>query len=83
MVINKLCIDYLKQNGLVIYLDTSFEEILMRLEGDNTRPLFENKQKAKKLFQFRKNLYKRYADIIVKTDKKSIGEITNLILKKI
>lgn len=83
MVINKLCIDYLKQNGVVIYLETSFEVIKKRLKGDNTRPLFSDLKKAKKLFQFRKHLYEEYADICITTDKLTEEEITNIILEKL
>jgi len=82
IVINKICIDYLKQHGTVIFLSTSFTEIVKRLHGDNSRPLFANKSFAQKLFQFREGLYKEYADIIISTDGKSMNEITNLIIKK-
>ncbi|MFZ2025976.1 MAG: shikimate kinase [Microgenomates group bacterium] len=83
MVINKLCIDYLKQNGVVIYLETSFEVIEKRLKGDNTRPLFSDVKKARKLFQFRKHLYEEYEDFRITTDNQTAEEITNSILKKI
>jgi shikimate kinase len=83
MVQNKLCIDYLRQNGLVIYLSATFSEIEKRLRGDTTRPLFLDKTKANELYKFRKQLYEMYADMIITTDKRSISEITNLIVKKI
>lgn len=83
MVVNKICIDHLKQNGVVIYLETSFEVIAKRLKGDDTRPLFSDVNKAKKLFQFRKHLYEEYADIRINTDKLTAEEITNSIMNKI
>jgi len=83
MVMNKLCIDYLKQNGTVIYLYATFEEIEKHLEGDTTRPLFTDIAAAKKLFHFRKKLYKQYADIAIITNGMSIEEIVNSIAKKI
>ncbi len=83
MVINKICIDYLKRNGKVIFLSTSFAEITRRLQGDDTRPLFADREAAQKLFAFRKRLYKQYADVITDTDNRSIDEIINIILKKI
>lgn len=83
MVINKLCIDYFKQNGIVVYLQTSFEEIVKRLAGDETRPLFKDKLVAHTLFKFRKHLYEEYADITIKTDKLSVDEITNSVIEKI
>lgn len=83
MVINKLCIDHLKQNGVVVYLETSFEVIEKRLNGDDTRPLFSDVNKARKLFQFRKHLYEEYEDIRITTDNQTAEEITNSILEKI
>jgi shikimate kinase len=83
MVINKLSIDYLKKNGKVVYLQTSFGEVEKRLKDDVSRPLFKDKMKAQKLFQFRKHLYEEYADVVVDTDAKSIDEITNIIIQKI
>jgi shikimate kinase len=83
MVINRLCIDYLKKNGKIVYLQTSFGEIEKRLKGDESRPLFKDIAKARKLFQFRQHLYGEYADVLVDTDLKSVDEITNIILKKI
>ena len=81
MIINKISIDYLKKNGIVIFLDTSFGEITKRLKGDTTRPLFSNIIAAQKLFQLRKSLYQAYADNSIVTDGKSVSEITNLIIK--
>lgn len=83
MVINKLCMDYLKQNGVVIYLETQFDVIEKRLKGDNTRPLFSDLDKARKLFGFRKHLYEEYADIRITTDNQTAEEITNSIMEQI
>jgi len=83
IVINKICIDYLKRNGKVIFLSTSFAEIVRRLQGDDSRPLFADKEAAQQLFTFRKRLYKQYANVTVDTDDRSIDEIINIILKKI
>lgn len=83
MVVNKLCIDYLKRNGIIVYLETSFEAIEKRLEGDDTRPLFSDLDKARKLFGFRKHLYEEYADIRITTDNQTAEEITNSIMEQI
>lgn len=77
VVINKVNIDNLKENGKIIFLRTSFLEIKKRLKNINDRPLFKNKQSAEKLFVFRQNLYKEYADLIVDTDNRTIEEIVN------
>lgn len=83
VVINKIILDYLKENGKVIFLKTSFFEILKRLKHASDRPLFKDKKLAKKLFNFRQKLYEEYADLIVKTDKKSVKEVTNEIIENI
>jgi len=81
MVINKICIDYLRKRGVVIYLKASFEEIVKRLKGDKSRPLFHDQLIAKKLFQFRHALYKEYADKEINTDGKSVEEVISSLLK--
>ncbi len=77
VVLNKIIIDYLKDNnGKIIFLNTSFETLQKRIEQDKTpRPLFQNIEEARQLYDFRLPLYKRYADIEVLTDNKSIVDI--------
>ncbi len=77
VVLNKIIIDYLKDNnGKIIFLNTSFETLQKRIEQDPTpRPLFQNIEEARQLYDFRLPLYKRYADIEVLTDNKSIVDI--------
>lgn len=83
VVMNKINLDYLKKNGIVIFLDTAFEIIEKRLMDDNTRPLFKDKKKAKQLYDFRLPLYKYYADVIINTDNKSVEEIAKEIVSRI
>lgn len=77
VVLNKIIIDYLKDNnGKIIFLNTSFETLQKRIEQDPTpRPLFQNIEEARQLYDFRLPLYKRYADSEVLTDNKSIVDI--------
>ncbi len=78
-------IKYLKKNGIVVYLKNTFETSRKRLKGKKDRPLFNEKnlKAARKLFFQRLKLYKNAADIIVKTDNKSIKEVADEIIKKI
>jgi len=82
VVMNKIIIDYLKINGKIIFLKTSFLEIEKRLKNINDRPLFEDKKTAKKLFVFRQRLYEEYADLIVATDGKSVDKIVYEIISQ-
>ena len=80
VVMNKINIDYLKIGGPIVYLKTSFHELERRLEGDTTRPLFQNKKKARELYDMRAVLYETYADHVVKTDNKSIVEVVTSVI---
>lgn len=84
VVINKIILDYLREkNGRVIFLKTSFPEIVKRLKNASDRPLFKDEDKAKKLFGFRKRLYEEYADYIIETDNKNPRLIVEEIVKLI
>lgn len=84
VVMNKIILDYLKeQEGKVIFLDTSFETLSQRLQHDSSRPLFQDREKAKELYEFRLPLYQHYSDIQLKTDKKTIEDIALEIMNRI
>lgn len=83
IVMNKINIDHLKQNGLVVFLNTSFETIKKRLDHDTTRPLFRDLKKAKKLYDFRQPLYLEYSNIIISTDDKTINKVCEEIYETI
>ncbi len=83
IVMNKINIDHLKQNGLVVFLNTSFETIKKRLDHDTTRPLFRDLAKTKKLYDFRQSLYHKYANIIIDTDNKTIKKVRDEIIIKL
>lgn len=76
--------EFLKQHGIVIFLDTSWEEIVKRLSDDGSRPIWSNKNTdKKKLLKERLPKYKEVADIIIKTDQKSIDVITDEIISNL
>ncbi|MBI2011993.1 shikimate kinase [Candidatus Daviesbacteria bacterium] len=83
VVLNKIILDYLKKEGVVVYLEASFKEIAKRLEGFKDRPLFKNLKDARRLYLLRKILYRSYKDIKVFTNNKDINEIVDNIMKKI
>ena len=80
IVMKKRNLKHLK-NGIIFFLNTSFKVLEKRLFGDDTRPLFKNKIKAKRLFDLRKNIYKKWADHTILTDKQSISQVVNNLIK--
>lgn len=86
-------VENLNKIGRVIYLKSSFEGILNRLNSAPNsrkkfakRPLFNKIEKAKKLYEQREASYAAKADFIVdtenKTSKKIAKEIINLLKEK-
>lgn len=70
------------ENGIVIYLQTSFKHILKRLEHDASRPLWKQDIKERKaLFDRRHELYVAFAKEVLSTDTKSIEEISREIIE--
>ena len=59
-------IDILKQNGIIIFLDRTIEDISK--ENHENRPLLQNIENLWKLYDERIKLYRKYADIIIKND---------------
>ena len=83
VILNKIILDYLKTNAKIVGLFASFPTILDRISTNIPRPLFQDKDEAKKLYDFRKPLYESFADIKVNTDNKSIAELSQEIADKI
>ncbi len=77
VVMNKLAMDYLKQNAVTIYLDTELETTLVRLGLDSSRPLLRDKQKTAELYALRTPLYAHYSDITISTDGKTKNQLLN------
>ena len=69
-------------DNIVIFLDASFEMICKRLENDTTRPLFQNIENAKKLYDKRKSIYKDVSNLTIDADG-SIEECVKKIEKLI
>jgi len=76
-ILDKKNIEYLKQNGIIIFLDVSLS--MLKTFNPKNRPLLKDKRNIEKLYNERYSLYKKYADIIITKD--SIDEIR--ILNKI
>lgn len=63
----------------VVYLDTHFETITNRLQGDNSRPLFRSLMDAEHRFVRRLPRYREAADLVIPTDAYGAKEIAELI----
>lgn len=77
IILKEINVQYMRENGTVIFLKTTIAEILRRLEQDQTRPLLkgDKKKNALELFERRKDLYQAAAHIIIDTTNKSVIDI--------
>ncbi len=72
----------LREHAICIYLKTSPEQVLLRLQGDTTRPLLQGgnvREKVEELLAARGPVYEKTADITADTDGRTPGEIAREI----
>jgi shikimate kinase len=67
--------------GVVVFLETSFEEVLRRVPDRSSRPLLGDTVVAQKLYHERLPVYRGYADLIVATDGKTKIALCSEILQ--
>lgn len=75
--------DYLRQRGVVVYMEVSLETQLKRLKRDKKRPLLQagNPQDVLiKLWEEREPFYEEIADYTVVTDHRSVRDVCEDIL---
>ncbi|MCM1285758.1 MAG: shikimate kinase [Acetobacter sp.] len=58
-------VDVLKTGGKIVFLDADFDVICSRIGNSKTRPLFQDKTKAKALYDERKSKYLAASDFVV------------------
>jgi shikimate kinase len=77
-------VEKLNELGLVIYLDIDFDEMIAELskfpEEMEKRPLLENLDNARRIYQNRTDLYENQADIIIPISPKSVDEVVEQVL---
>ena len=87
VVLNKINIDRLKQECLIVYLTASPGVILKRTLADKTeRPLLKNPDRVrriKELLKFRRPFYERAADLKVATSRLDIDSVAEQIIEKV
>ena len=74
-------VEAIQQGSKVVFLDASFDVICDRIGNSTTRPLFQDREKAKKLYDERKDKYLAAADYVVNGDmgaRKTALEIADL-----
>jgi shikimate kinase len=72
--------ELIKEQGVSVWLDAPIEEILGRLKGSSSRPLFKDEKSLKELLENRKARY-ALADFTVKTDRLTIDEIVKGVVE--
>jgi shikimate kinase len=87
VVLNKINIDRLRKECIIVYLTASPRAILQRTSGDeNERPLLKADNRAltiRELLKFRKPFYERAADITIDTSKLDIDAVVEQIIEKV
>lgn len=84
VVLNPIILDFLKQTGgLVFFLHTPFELIVQRLKKDRSRPLFQQEEKAKALYETRLPLYFQCADEVFPIHSQSPQAIAQRIKQRL
>ncbi|MFX1255575.1 MAG: shikimate kinase [Promethearchaeota archaeon] len=84
IVLNKINIDRLKKNALIILLTASPQTILKRTSNDSKRPLLntlDRKTQIINLLNSRNPLYKSAADFVIDTTTLSVDEVVNKIVQ--
>jgi len=87
IVLNKINIDRLRENAIIVYLTASPGVILKRVANEEgQRPLLEVANPTltiRELLGFRKPFYERAADIIINTSKLDINSVAEQIINKL
>jgi len=87
IVLNKINIDRLRKECIIVYLTASPGVILQRTSGDkNERPLLkvsDRRRQVQELLRFRRPFYERAADIEINTSRLDIGSVVRRIIEKL
>ncbi|MDP2930936.1 MAG: shikimate kinase, partial [Chloroflexota bacterium] len=86
LVLNRINIDRLKQESVIVYLTAAPGLILKRTAGDESRPLLNTDDRVRRirqLLKFRKPFYERAADITINTSRLNIESVVKLIIGRV
>ena len=86
IILNKKNREFLRTNGYTIYLKSSIPTLEKRLLNKSSRPLLNNDNLKETLINIsskRKTLYTSAANTTIITDRRSVKEVCELIIKKL
>ena len=86
IILNKKNREFLRTNGYTIYLKSSIPTLEKRLLNKSSRPLLNNdnlKETLINIYSKRKTLYTSAANTTIITDRRSVKEVCELIIKKL
>lgn len=87
IVLNKINIDRLRENGIIVYLTASPDVILKRIsEQEGQRPLLNVEDPLKtinEMLKFRKPFYEEAADITINTSRSNVMMIADKMIEKL
>ena len=86
IILNKQNREFLRTSGYTIYLKSSIPTLEKRLLNKNSRPLLNNDNLEETLINIyskRKTFYTSAANTTIITDRKSVKEVCELIIKKL
>ena len=84
-VLGKEAMEHYRQNGSIVYLEISFEEMERRISSDFRRRgvVMRDGQTARDMYEERCKLYNAYADVIIKEDQMSMEDTLQKVLEEI
>jgi shikimate kinase len=83
VVMNKLAMDYLAENGVIVLLETQLETVLERLASATDRPLLKDAAGTRSLYELRVPLYRHYAQLHISTDDRTPEALADELLRLI
>ncbi|MDV0446194.1 Shikimate kinase [Methanosarcinaceae archaeon Ag5] len=83
VIYSEKAMKHLQSLGTIVYLNVSFPEIMRRIQNISTRGIaLHDGQSLEDLYEERRPLYEKYADITVDGDKKTVEEMVTEIAEK-
>ena len=87
IVLNKINVDRLRRDSVIVYLTASPSVILKRtLKDGETRPLLyvqDKMSEIRELLRFRKPFYERAADISINTSRLDVDSVVDQIISRV